>query len=258
MEWWQTMTLSESDLRESAGAYVAGELAPDEVSAFESLLAVDEQLASEVAFWRQARQALARHGRPAAARPPGPALAERIAVRLEREAVPSPQSARPSLRIDPWRWAGWAAAALVLFVFGWRYEWVEPAYFDERGAPVAGAVQALPVTHPDAGARPDTVHRPTAWLGVGVKPVTLPTELIPGRTRALQVRRIATTSPAYAAGIRSGDLLLEAAGCPMESRLCIANAIGTRTPGATVSVRYYASQAGEVREVSVELGAMWE
>ncbi|MCW2617361.1 MAG: Peptidase and chymotrypsin/Hap, partial [Modestobacter sp.] len=80
-----------------------------------------------------------------------------------------------------------------------------------------------------------------AYLGLVSSPVPLPADLIArtGQRRGLQVRDVMAGSPADRAGLKAGDLVLEAGRAPVASaqslqRLLFAEAIGRPLPVTVV------------------------
>jgi serine protease Do len=80
--------------------------------------------------------------------------------------------------------------------------------------------------------------RRRGFIGVAVQPVALPpTQRPDGRERALLVVGVTESSPAEAAGVHVGDLLLELDGKPVNEPDDLLDALSTRQIGGTVSVR---------------------
>ncbi|CAL9357931.1 Putative serine protease HtrA [Nocardiopsis dassonvillei] len=99
---------------------------------------------------------------------------------------------------------------------------------------------AVPVNSTTRGIIGDLVSRGRvrrAWLGVAGVPAPLPPEVArrTGRRRGLRVVEVVPGSPAGEAGIHLGDIVLHAAGRPVQDgqglqRLMLGPAIGTRMP----------------------------
>lgn len=79
-----------------------------------------------------------------------------------------------------------------------------------------------------------------------------PDSLRPAQRSGILVCSLATNTPAASAGVRAGDLLLEANGRLMTSLRRMAQLIDEQKPGDTVRLSIY--REGEVLEVSVTLG----
>ncbi|MFE6308197.1 S1C family serine protease [Nocardiopsis sp. NPDC057823] len=99
---------------------------------------------------------------------------------------------------------------------------------------------AVPINSTTRGIIADLVSRGRvrrAWLGVAGVPAPLPPEIAgrTGRTRGLRVVEVVPGSPAGVAGIHLGDVVLHAAGHPVQDgqglqRLMLGTAIGSRMP----------------------------
>ncbi|MFD6099196.1 S1C family serine protease [Nocardiopsis flavescens] len=99
---------------------------------------------------------------------------------------------------------------------------------------------AVPVNSTTRGIIADLVSRGRvrrAWLGVAGVPAPLPPEVAArtGRERGLRVVEVVPGSPAGVAGIHLGDVVLHAAGHPVQDgqglqRLMLGTAIGARMP----------------------------
>lgn len=99
---------------------------------------------------------------------------------------------------------------------------------------------AVPINSTTRGIIADLVSRGRvrrAWLGVAGVPAPLPPEIAgrTGRKRGLRVVEVVPGSPAGVAGIHLGDVVLHAAGHPIQDgqglqRLMLGTAIGSRMP----------------------------
>ncbi|WP_306371572.1 S1C family serine protease [Nocardiopsis sp. CC223A] len=99
---------------------------------------------------------------------------------------------------------------------------------------------AVPINSTTRGIIADLVSRGRvrrAWLGVAGVPAPLPPEVAErtGRKRGLRVVEVVPDSPAGVAGIHLGDVVLHAAGHPVQDgqglqRLMLGTAIGSRMP----------------------------
>jgi S1-C subfamily serine protease len=91
------------------------------------------------------------------------------------------------------------------------------------------------------------------FIGVAVQPVALPPSQRPdGRERAVLVVGVTPSSPAEAAGVHVGDILLDIDGRPVESPDDLLDLLTTRRAGETVSAR--SLRGGSDREVKVTIG----
>jgi S1-C subfamily serine protease len=98
-----------------------------------------------------------------------------------------------------------------------------------------------------------SVRRP--WLGVAVEPVPLPSTLAEAAqslTSGLVVLNAATDTPAGAAGIIVGDILLSIDDTPLQDPMELRHLLATRKPGE--EVRVVLLRGGERRELTVTLG----
>jgi S1-C subfamily serine protease len=93
---------------------------------------------------------------------------------------------------------------------------------------------------------------PTLESGGTVKHAFLGVQATPGRGGAL-VRRVEGGTPAAKAGLRSGDVIVSLAGKRIDDSDALAQAVGARKPGQTVSVAYV--RGGERHTVQVQLAA---
>ena len=88
------------------------------------------------------------------------------------------------------------------------------------------------------------------FVGIGVQPVDLPASQQPnGRTQGLLVVAVSAGSPADAAGLIVGDVLLDFDGQPTESPDDLLDLLGDRRVGQTIVARIL--RGGAVREVQV-------
>jgi serine protease Do len=91
------------------------------------------------------------------------------------------------------------------------------------------------------------------FIGVAVQPVALPPAQRPnGRERALLVVGVTPSSPAEAAGVNVGDILLELDGKPLDSADDLLEALSAHRSGETVSARTV--RGGSPREISLTIG----
>jgi S1-C subfamily serine protease len=91
------------------------------------------------------------------------------------------------------------------------------------------------------------------FIGVAVQPVALPaSQRREGRERAVLVVGVTPSSPADAAGVHVGDILLDIDGKPVESPDDLLDLLSTRRAGETVSAR--SLRGGSEREVKVTIG----
>ena len=113
------------------------------------------------------------------------------------------------------------------------------------------------VSHVDTSERSgvvtERIERP--WLGVWTRPVTI--DGLPQST-GLSVVRVASGSPADAAGIVPGDVIVDLAGCPLATRFCIMGALSEHKAGDTVPIAYYRPSTGEVLSGSIDLSHVVE
>jgi S1-C subfamily serine protease len=82
-----------------------------------------------------------------------------------------------------------------------------------------------------------SVGRPRAFLGVEVEPVTPASGLAPGHGAV--VVDLFPASPAAAAGMRTGDVIVAFAGRPITSAVALTLAVSTARPGERVTVEAY-------------------
>ena len=261
--------MSDDQLREAAGDYIAGDLDDAERARFEALRESDDELTGECAFWERMRGCLPEHGRPQAEHLPTPGM---LAVARRRAAESDRQPAASTAKVIAFPMAalGWAVAAaamVVLAVFITRpqnapQQTIIIAYGEDGTAevvpenrPAFFASNVRNVTHSQPGLHADEHARP--WLGLWTKPVEL------GgfeRSKGLRVVRVVMNSPAAKAGIRPGDTLLDFAGCPMATRWCIAHAIhvGGLTAGDSAELSYIDHDTGQVVTAEVALSCYFE
>lgn len=91
------------------------------------------------------------------------------------------------------------------------------------------------------------------FIGVAVQPVTLPPSQRPdGRERAVLVLAVTPSSPAEAAGVHVGDVLLDIDGKPVESPDDLLDVLSARRAGETVSARTL--RGGIVQDLQVTIG----
>ena len=93
---------------------------------------------------------------------------------------------------------------------------------------------------------------PTLESGGTVKHAFLGVQATPGHGGAL-VRRVEAGTPAAKAGLRSGDLIVSLAGKRIDDSDALAQAVGARKPGQTVSLVYV--RGGLRHTVRVQLAA---
>lgn len=92
------------------------------------------------------------------------------------------------------------------------------------------------------------------FIGVAVQSVQLPAaQRAEGRQQALLIVGLTAGSPAEAAGLLVGDILLDVDGRPTESPEDLLDLLSTRTVGETVAVR--AMRGGQTHETAVAVGA---
>ncbi len=249
-------------LRDSAWDFVAGDLDPADAEAFTALMANDPALQTEVARLRARRAGLD----SSTAVPPAPDLS----LAITRAAAWQRAPARGGRR---WQVAA-LAAGLVLGVLGMHIvtRLVPPA----ASATVAWVEDGSPVMAPlDQSVRPDALLRVangrptrvdhaladpavgTPWLGVWFRPVDLDLPGINERRGHLVVRVLGGT-PADQAGIRPGDVMLYAAGCPLHTSLCLSEALRSHQPGEQVEVIYWQAATNTTLSRKVPLGVRWD
>ena len=94
----------------------------------------------------------------------------------------------------------------------------------------------------EAGRRSSTVHvGPTAFLGVGLRPVSEVGEEVSGAL----VERVASGTPAAKAGIGPNDLITSFAGKPVSSPASLRNLVLQASPGKTVRITWIDPAAGK-------------
>ncbi|MBA3684247.1 MAG: PDZ domain-containing protein [Planctomycetes bacterium] len=253
-------------LRRSAADYAAGDLGPEEAAAFASLLASDADLKREVAFWNRTRAALV-DSVPEAR--PDPFLGERVDRRIGWNLRPRGSRLRVGVAVMLA-----AACLLVGFGLGLRVE----SRRGERAAETLawgddGAAMRMPpmnaglydrylplaaLTSVDVG-RPHqsaAVADERAWLGVWTKPVDLRGG--GGDTVGHLVVRVVAGSPAEAAGIAVGDVIVAIGDCPVSTAHCIANQIAHATPGQSFAIDHWQAATGRRQRAVAVLGAVHE
>jgi len=253
-----------------AGEYAAGEMTAAEAAAFEQRLAGDPALQAEVAFWRRLRGGLV-------AVPSAPPAG--LAAAIVRAALAAPASARPAqarasvTRLVPVpTWIAAAAALLIGLALGWGgavangHRSTPVAWMEDGSAVLAphNLISRQVAFLPQAGATPGPWLRPAAtdrndypWLGVWIKPIEITAPEVGSPTGHLVVM-VAQGSPAAAAGLVPGDLLVGVAGCSLCTPLCIAHALEGHRPGETVELVWWRAASGERRRADVVLGALAE
>lgn len=257
-------------LERPVAEYVAGELPDDEAAAVCAAIDSDEDLAAECAFWERMRPALREHGRPPHARTPGGDMAAVIRRRLAQ--TPPAEPAAP-IRFPGVAMAGWAVAAaagVLLAISLTRAPEPRPvgdrliAYAEDGSALVLPRQRAsvVPASYPPAQTPDQPLERPVGhgqrrpWLGVWFRPQSLKGF---DQDSGLRVLRVAMGSPAHAAGVRPGDILLEFGDCSLTTRYCITHAMGAMRAGAEqLSLRYWRAASAEVVTVRVDPGGCLE
>jgi S1-C subfamily serine protease len=92
------------------------------------------------------------------------------------------------------------------------------------------------------------------FLGVAVQPVELPASQQPeGRERALLVVGVTTPSPAEAAGLHVGDVLLEADGSALESADQLLEILSARIVGQSIVARIL--RAGAAQDLTIVIAS---
>ncbi len=242
--------------------YVAGEMTAGEAAAFARRLASDPSLQREVDFWRRMRSGLAVAEVPA---PPSD-LAAVIARRAELATAP-----RRLRLVSAPTWIAVAAAVVIGIALGWsgavaNGHRVEPIAWLEDGSAVLPPHNLLGrrvAFMPQAAqstqyVRPATTDRNDyPWLGVWIKPVEITAHEIGHPTGHLVVM-VAQGSPAAAAGIVPGDLIVGVAGCALCTPLCIAHALRGHRPGESIEVVWWQAAGGQRRTAAVTLGSLVE
>lgn len=249
-------------LRDCAWDFVAGDLDEAEAAAFTTLMLKDPAIQAEVARLRTRRASL---GAPAAVLP-----APDLSLAITRAAAWQRTPTRGGRR-----WLAAAlAAGLVLGVLGMHTvtRLVPPA----PSATVAWVEDGSPVMEPlNQSVRPDALlrvanSRPTRvdhalaapavgtpWMGVWFRPVDLDLPGVSERRGHLVVRVLGGT-PADQAGIRPGDIMLYAAGCPLHTTLCLTEALRGYQPGEQVEVIYWQAATATTVSRKVPLGVRWD
>lgn len=90
-----------------------------------------------------------------------------------------------------------------------------------------------------------------AWLGVTATDLTVSfrEQFGIGAFRGAAVTQVVNGSPAYQAGVRPGDAIVEAAGRPIETAVDVQKIIETSKPGDLLQLVYYRGSAQQVAKV---------
>jgi PDZ domain len=277
-------------LRERAAEYAHDELTADETRQFEDVLRADgtDDLRQEIALWRNLRTGLTTNVEVPASTTSPIDLAATVLRRhaLERHAAPA-----RTLRLPRWIAPAMAAAACLMLGVGlaggaWlsradtpqpdssiavapdqpRYQTIEPVAYGEDGS----AVNPPPATvswHtylPLSGIDEADATRPLpmqaqerSWIGLWTKDARLVLSGSQARAAHLVVR-VVGGSPAYAAGLRPGDMILSIDGCGVDSAHCLGMHLAKTKPGDQLKLDIWSAADAAYRTVTVTLETVYE
>ncbi len=175
-------------------------------------------------------------------------------------AYPSPEG--PEVRLDALRFSGGEGDAAYLQTDGAAFPgFAGAALVDMEGSIIAFQLAdrggnrgwAIPAARAAAlvGDIVAAKSASRAWLGVSTVPIAAPADAAAafgdGRESALLVSGVQSGSPAAAAGIRVGDILVSVGGAPLLGGEDLVAALAAATPGAELAV--VVLRAGERREL---------
>lgn len=244
-----------------AGAFAAGDLGPDEQSAFAQRLQEDPQARRELDFWRQVRPGFADNSRESL----GPGFAAAVLTRAQREQGDGRRQI--VIRMPIWGAAVIAAAAAALVIMLLLPEPASDGMWLEDGTGVTLAERGgswndlLPLTTVSHVYRhdPDLAEtiRNRPWLGLWSRPVTILDGSESIGTGHLVIR-VVSDSPADRVGLRPGDVIRTLNECPLFSTQCIAHVLEETKPGQTMTVDWFRPRTGEQFSKQLTLVAVYE
>ncbi len=261
------MTLEpDIDLRHAAADHAAGDLPPAEAAAFARLLVDDPALQREVASWSAFQSRLAT-GVPDAAHAPGPEFARELLRRRH-------DRAQRAIAIPMPRWFAAAAAAglgVLIGAFAVPHArapadaGVVALQDDGTGASAPAAATRPPVrlastdrvrTSGDDPARlAATGEHP--WIGLWTRLVTLDEGTTHARHAHLVVRMV-SGSPASAAGIHAGDVILSVDGVAADQEQSLARALAAHRPGEILAIECWCAINEHTNQHRVTVGKVYE
>lgn len=120
---------------------------------------------------------------------------------------------------------------------------------------LAGAVALLAVVSAEAKYTTEAATSTSnhAWLGVIAKDAHAPADKIHHGARDVRLEKVFRGSPAYAAGLRSGDVMWKFDGARTHSAAQLAREIRAERPGKAVPVEIF--HHGKREDLSVSLGS---